>query len=317
MPLSFDKNNSKPFSKQTMNLAPIILFVYNRPWHTRQTVEALLKNDLADQSELVIFSDAPKNETMAVQVGETRNYIKTISGFKKITIIERGKNLGLADSIICGVTEIINKFGTVVVLEDDMVTSPNFLKYANGSLNFYREDKRISAISGYTYPITLPEDYPHEVFVTLRGSPWGWATWKDRWDNIDWELKDLPLFLKDRKKLKLFSQLGDDLRDRLIAKLEGRIDAWSIVRTFCQFKRHEYTLYPKDSKVFNIGCDASGVNYCGSTSNWDVDLDNSGTETKFIDNIQPDQKINERIRRLFAYSFKTRLIRFVKRRLNI
>jgi GT2 family glycosyltransferase len=114
--------------------APIALFVYNRPWHTRQTVEALKKNELASESELFIYSDAPKNGKAKEKVKEVREYIKTIDGFKKVTIIERENNWGLADSIIDGVTKIVNEYGKIIVLEDDLVTSPYFLKFMNEAL---------------------------------------------------------------------------------------------------------------------------------------------------------------------------------------
>ncbi|MEN6292732.1 MAG: hypothetical protein ABFD07_12055, partial [Methanobacterium sp.] len=112
-------------------LAPIVLFVYNRLWHTRQTVEALQKNELVADSELFIFSDAPKNESAIDNVTDVREYCNTITGFKKITIIERDNNWGLANSIIDGVTKIVNEDGRVIVLEDDLVTSPFFLMYMN------------------------------------------------------------------------------------------------------------------------------------------------------------------------------------------
>jgi hypothetical protein len=295
--------------------APIVLFVYNRHLHTRRTVEALEKNDLVEESDLFIFSDAPKSEDAVKDVDEVRRYIKTIGGFKSVTIIEREENLGLAKSIVSGVTEIIDRFGRIIVLEDDMVTSTNFLKFANEALEFYRYDLRISAISGYTYPIEMPDDYNQDVYISLRGSPWGWASWKDRWDKIDWEVENFEYFIKDKETRRLFSRLGDDLIDRLVLRMKGKIDAWSIIRTASQFKSNEYTLYPTVSKVMNIGCDSSGVNFRSNTSDWDVNLDTSGKETTFVKDIQPDERINEIIRNKFSYKFRNKVVSFLKRNL--
>ena len=122
-----------------MTLAPIVIFVYNRPNHTRQTVEALRKNELANESELFIYADAPKNENAVVKVNEVREYIKSVDGFKKVTIIHREKNWGLANSIIDGVTKIVNEYGKIIVLEDDLITSPNFLSFTNQALDFYEK----------------------------------------------------------------------------------------------------------------------------------------------------------------------------------
>ncbi len=131
------------------NLAPIILFTYNRPWHTRQTIEALQKNLYADKSRLIILSDGPKTEIDVPKVQKVREYIKTVKGFRSIEIIEREKNWGLANNIIDGVTRIINEYGKIIVLEDDIVTSPYFLKFMNEALEFYKDEERVMHISGY------------------------------------------------------------------------------------------------------------------------------------------------------------------------
>ena len=142
------------------NLAPIVLFVYNRPWHTAQTVEALQKNTLADKSELFIYSDAAKNSEVALYVKKVREYIRNISGFRKVTIMEREKNWGLANSIIDGVTTIVNKYGKIIVLEDDLVTSPYFLRFMNEALEMYENEESVASIHGYIYPIEgLPETF--------------------------------------------------------------------------------------------------------------------------------------------------------------
>src|SRR3989338_525512 len=131
-----------------MKLAPITVFVYNRPWHIKQTIESLKKNKEAKKSDLFIFSDGPKNEDDQKKVDEVRKYIKKVNGFKMVTIIERQKNLRLANSIIAGVTEIINKYGKIIVLEDDLIASPYFLKFMNKGLDLYKKEERVASIHG-------------------------------------------------------------------------------------------------------------------------------------------------------------------------
>ena len=165
------------------NLAPIVLFVYNRPWHTKQTVEALQKNELSSESELFIYSDASKNKEAEEKVQEVREYIRTIDGFKKVTIIEREKNWGLANSIIDGVTKVVNEYGKIIVLEDDLVTSPYFLKFMNESLEFYKNEKKVWHISGWNYPIF--KEQKCGTFLWKKMNCWGWSTWKDRWQYFE------------------------------------------------------------------------------------------------------------------------------------
>lgn len=136
-----------------MKISPIVLFVYNRPWHTKQTIESLKSNELAQESELFIYSDAAKDNDEIENVNEVRKYIETLDGFKKVTIIKREQNWGLADSIIDGVTKIVNEYGKIIVLEDDLVTSPYFLKFMNEALDFYENEEKVWHISGWNYPI--------------------------------------------------------------------------------------------------------------------------------------------------------------------
>ena len=178
-----------------MTTAPITLFVYNRPWHTQQTVEALQKNALASESDLFIFSEAPKKPEVVHAVQEVRSFIKTISGFKSIRIIERAENMGLANSIIDGVTRICNEHGRVIVLEDDLVTSPFFLRYMNDALNLYEHEESVISIHGYIYPVTGKLS---ETFFLRGADCWGWATWKRGWELFDPDGKRLLESLKSQ-----------------------------------------------------------------------------------------------------------------------
>ncbi|KKQ61472.1 MAG: hypothetical protein US81_C0006G0028 [Parcubacteria group bacterium GW2011_GWE2_38_18] len=245
-----------------MPLSPITLFVYNRPEHTKRTVEALLKNELASQCELFIFSDAPKNEQAKKDVQKVREYIKTISGFKTVTVIERENNFGLAKSIITGVTDIVNKHGKVIVLEDDLIASPYFLKYMNGALDFYEHEEKVISIHGYIYPVS--EEMP-ETFFIKGADCWGWATWKRGWDLFEADGQKLLDELKAKNLTKSFDLGGYPYTQMLQAQINGLNSSWAIRWYASAFLRDKLTLYPGKSLISNLGFDDSGT-HTGSTN---------------------------------------------------
>lgn len=295
-----------------MALAPIVLFVYNRPWHTQKTVESLVHNILASESDLIIYSDYPKNEAEKKAVNLVREYIKTISGFHTIFIIERQENYGLAKNIISGVTEIIQKYDKVIVMEDDLLTSPYFLKYMNEALDYYQNDPRIFTITGYNYPssiMRIPSDYTLDIYFNPRNSSWGWATWRNRWEKADWNMNDYPQFILDKEAQKRFNYGGEDLTDMLKAQMEGRINSWSIRWTYAHFKHGGLCVYPVVSFVENIGLDGSGI-HCGVDSSHKF----SNPTLSMNDNIQfsKDVQVNEKIMNEFKKIFqKKRILRFI------
>lgn len=248
-----------------MMSAPIVLFVYNRPTHTRKTVDALLKNRLMAESDLFIYSDAPKHSGVANAVGEVRACIRTITGFRSITIVERDKNLGLADSIIDGVTSVVNQYGRVIVLEDDLVTSPHFLEYMNAALLHYESDPKAFSIGAYNFPVTtmpIPSDYPWDTYASFRCCSWGWATWIDRWKRIDWGMDYYETFTLDRAAQESFNRGGPDMSGMLKMQYEGRIDSWAIRFCYAHHANHMHCIYPVKTLVLNIGLDRSGM-HCG------------------------------------------------------
>ena len=255
-----------------MICAPIALFVYNRPWHTRQTVEALAANMLASDTSLHVFSDAPKSETARQSVEAVRSYIRTISGFKSITIIERDTNFGLARSITDGVTSLCEQYGRVIVMEDDLVTSPYFLKFMNEGLDLYDSDERVISIHGYVYPVkaTLPEMF------FLRGADcWGWATWKRGWDLFESDGRSLLKELNARKLAHRFDFDGAHPYVRMLKKqIKGKNNSWAIRWYASAFLKNKLTLYPGRSLVLNIGIDNSGA-HCSSTTVFSGDIADS------------------------------------------
>jgi len=293
------------------NLAPVILFVYNRPEHTKQTVEYLSKNRLAESSKLFIFSDGPKNGKDKQKVSEVRNYLKSIKGFNEIKIVEREKNLGLANSVISGVNQIFKSYDKAIVLEDDIISSPSFLSFMNDTLNFYTEDKRIFSVSGYPYPIKIPDSYSKDVFIVHRASSWGWGTWKDRWEKVDWEVKNFRDVLKNRKDQKLLNKTGEDLLPMLKAQIKGEVDSWAIRWTYAQLKNNAFCLYPVSPLCKNIGTDSSGT-HSSSSKKLNVELDLSGGEFKMTNNLEMNHNIEGQIKNLFKLSPIRKIINYFK-----
>jgi hypothetical protein len=249
--------------------APIALFVYNRPWHTRRTVEALCHNELAAGSDLFVFSDGPRSNADLKAVQEIREYLRSIAGFHQVTIIERDRNLGLAQSIISGVTEIVNRSGRIIVLEDDMVTSPYFLKYINEALELYKDENRVISIHGYIYPIKNP--LPETFFIKLTGC-WGWGTWKRGWDLFEPDGKILLKELEIRKLTKKFDMNGSYIFTQMLRdQTKGKNNSWAIRWQASAFLNDKLTLFPGSSHIRNIGNDGSGI-HCGKTDCFHVEL---------------------------------------------
>lgn len=241
-----------------MSHAPVALFVYNRPGHTRQTVEALAANTLAAETPLHVFSDAPKSDNARQSVDEVRSYIRTISGFKSVTIVERETNFGLARSIIDGVSSLCEQYGRVIVLEDDLVTSPYFLAFMNNGLELYAKEECVLSVCGYMYPVELAPD-TSSFFLKVPNS-WGWATWLDRWRIFNSNGRELLEEIQVRGLSRPFNANGPHSNIKMLKdQVSGRNDSWFIRWHAVGFIRQMVTLYPIRSLVSNIGIDGSGV----------------------------------------------------------
>ena len=300
-----------------MRLAPVALFVYNRPWHTQRTVESLQKNYLANESELFIFSDAPKNESVKENVKKVREYIKTIKGFKNITVIERKYNYGLANSIIKGATKVLDIYGSIIVIEDDLLSKKSFLKFMNSALEFYTDENKIFSITGYNFPPSLmkiPKNYKGDVYFSPRCSSWSWGTWSDRWVKVDWEIKDIDSFIKDKKQQKLYNYSGDDKSEMLIAQMKGKIDSWAIRWDYAHFKNNAYCVYPVSSFIDNIGFDGSGV-HCSSSKAYRFGENFIGKnfDVKLLSKIKLDRRIMNEFRKIFRRDLLYYLKNMVKK----
>lgn len=294
-------------------LAPVVLFVYNRVDHTSRVLETLGKNELAKDTELYVFSDAAKSDKGLDKVNAVREYINQKEWqkkFKTVTIVQAEKNKGLAKSVIGGVSEIIKKYGKVIVIEDDLILSPYFLNYMNGALDYYKEDSKIWAISGYSFPMRSLKNYPHDVFYSYRGSSWGWATWDDRWKKVDWEVSDYAALMSSQERQKQFNRGGSDLVNMLRLQMEGKIDSWAVRWVYAQSKLDTYTVYPKHSYLGNGGCDGSGT-HSGKNDDYWTDIQMSSEECKF-----ETLEIDRKLAREFWYKYSDTLDKKIKRNLK-
>ena len=292
-------------------MLPIVLFVYNRPYQTAEVLKSLSVCTGAKDALLYIFSDAPKNERAVEAVQQVRAIIADPcwkSCFGDVIITEAASNKGLAKSVITGVTQVITEHGRVAVVEDDNRVSVDFIDYMSRGLDFYQEDQSIGFIGAYKAPIDLPADYTHDVFLMGRGSSYSWATWKDRWDLVDWEVSDYDTFRKDRKARARFDAYGADRSAMLDSQMAGRIDSWAIRFSYAMFKHNRYAILPSQTRVENIGFDGSGVH-------------NVAADTRFLVKIAPDVKpvtfetvtLDPRIQKAFVALFKVPLRLRLKR----
>jgi hypothetical protein len=306
--------NNAPFrsSKREDEFAPIALFVYNRPDHARQTVDALRLNDFAKSSDLFVFADGAKTPEGAAAVNSTRKYARSVEGFKSVTVVERERNFGLSRSVITGVSQLCSDFGKAIVVEDDVITAPDFLRFMNRGLQRYADEPRVMSVCAFNPPLASPASYPFDTFCSYRFSCWGWATWKGRWEKADWAVTDYAQFATDRAKQKKFDLGGDDLSWLLKLHMRGEIDSWDTVWAYTHFKHDALALLPVESKAYNIGLDGSGV-HCKHVSMEQSSIGGgSSSEYRFPDSVDVNPHFVAEIRKYHRPSMARRLVRFAR-----
>lgn len=280
-------------------MAPIIVFAYNRADHLRKTLTWLGQNELADQSALYIFCDGPKPNATEEQLAkvkaarEVAHEVAIVPTFKEVHIIERKENLGLGTSVITGVTEIVNKYGKVIVLEDDLETSPYFLSYMNQCLDHYEARKSVFSISGLSRPHPerfYPKDYPYDVYVSLTHHPTGWGTWVDRWNQVDWDVKDLAIVQNDPQMIQAFRRAEHCQYDELVWQQQTKKNIWSARFAFAHFVNHAVSICPIVSYINHIGWDAEATNARGSNL-WNFERLADNADMRFLDVLYEDARI--------------------------
>ena len=250
--------------------APVVVFAYNRADKIVKCLESLEKNQEASQTELIIYSDAARNEKDQEAVRNTRKVLKDYkkkARFLSVSVIEAGYNKGLSASIIEGVTGVLSRYKKAIIIEDDLIVSENFLSFMNGALNFYRDNIKIGAISGYTYPLKELERYKNDVYVLRKGDCWGWATWADRWNGALWAEIDFRTYFADKGLRKKFENTENGWDLLMLLQSKGKISSWAIRWVLNLLKEDLWTIYPKSSYVTNTGFDGSGTHSSKSERN--------------------------------------------------
>ena len=272
--------------KHTQSLAPVALFVYNRPSHTRRVLESLQANALAEKTQLFVFADGPKEhatEEERKKIRQVREIVNEKKWCGKVSLIISEKNKGLAASVIDGVSEVTDAFGKIIVLEDDLVCSPHFLGFMNQSLDVYENEDRVVCISAYIYPVK--ERLPETFF--LRGADcWGWATWKRGWDMFDQDGKKLlNSIVQNRVEADFDFGNSYPYTQMLREQVEGKNNSWAIRWYASAFLENKLTLYPGRSLVQNTGVDGSGT-HSGNSQKWNVQLAEEEIAVRPIDPVE-------------------------------
>lgn len=296
-------------------LAPIVLFAYNRPEHTRRTLAALARNHLASESTLYCFVDGPRHEQDLQHVQAVREVVNNVSGFREFIVVISEQNLGLARSVIGGVSRVMSKHGKAIVVEDDLLTAKGFLAYMNDALETYEGRSNIFSISGHCQPPRLfrqPGNYQGDVFLSYRNSTTGWGSWLDRWIKVDWDMSDYKDFVGDEAKIDKFRRGGQDLPGMLALQMAGKIDSWGIRFTYAHFLNDAFAVFPVRSFVDNIGHDGSGV-HSNVDDRFRNDLSQALTRWNLPKDLQVDPAMLEAFRRIYEPTHWVRAKDFVKR----
>ncbi|MBQ2986523.1 MAG: sugar transferase [Tyzzerella sp.] len=281
--------------------APLIIFAYARPDHLEKCLDSVATNKEAIETDLFLFCDGAKNEKVAKRVQEVQKIAlqeKERGRFKSVVVECSTKNKGLATSVINGVSEVIQKYGRCIVVEDDLILSKYFLKFMNGALDFYKKDDGIWGVTGYTYPFRSLRDYPHDCYLSYRISSWGWGTWSDRWETVDWEVKDYKeLFYKPWRWIR-FNRGGNDLFRMLRRQMQGKRDSWAVRFCYAQSRQNKMAIYPSKTLLINQGFDGQGT-HCEPDYRFENATIDNQSEVFIFEKLNPDRKVLREFKSLF------------------
>lgn len=302
-----------------MHVAPIAIFAFNRPDHLRQTLTALADNNLAAESDITIFCDGPRNVEEAVLTEAVRSVAKGAKGFRSVTVTGREQNLGCARAVMSGLVEMTARHERLIVIEDDILCSPHTLSFLNTCLEKYATASTVFSIAAWAPPLNLaaiPKEYPYDIYFTPRFHCWGWASWRDRLEKVDWNVSDYGEFKRQPYLQRAFCQGGEDLSPMLVEQMEGGLDTWDIQMDYSRFKHGCVGVNPVYSYTTNIGM-GSGTHTTVPTAVFDNDLTLAVASPKLPDHIFMDQDIVAIRRKAFSpASFWRRLAGKISRLLG-
>ena len=289
--------------------APIALFAFNRPYHLKQTLDALAANTLAAQSHITIFCDGPQNEMESLQTDEVRTAAHEALGFASVRVIAREKNYGCAASVIDGLQHMFSTHDRIIVIEDDIVCSPHTLGFLNAGLDRYESQKAVFNIAAWSPPHKLfpdPKEYPYDVYAIPRFNCWGWASWRDRFEFVDWDIADYDVFKNSPTLRKAFDKGGEDLCGMLDAQLKKKINSWAIRANYNLFKQGCVGIGPVHSYTINIGmkCGTHGSDESTSFQN-DINSAVPAQKVRWIDHIFVDDNVQKQFTRIYKRDSKS------------
>jgi GR25 family glycosyltransferase involved in LPS biosynthesis len=301
-------------------LAPIILFTYNRLDHLKKTVKSLKQNKLSKFSQLIIYSDGPKDKIDELKIQALRKYLKKISGFKSVNIEEQLNNKGLAQNIIDGLNYTFSKYSSAIILEDDLVLSKNFLEYMNDALELYKNKRRIISIHAYSYPIKFNKNDPDYFF--LRGADcWGWAAWSRSWRLFNKNGSFLKKKLIEKKLVKQFNFNNSyNYMKMLEDQIKGKNNSWAIRWYASAFLKNKLTLYPKNPLIKNIGIDGSGTHGYESYNRFNISKFQNKSYRKIKTlklKIEENTKIKKKFENYFLLYKSNKFINKLLNKLNV
>lgn len=277
--------------------APIALFTYNRPLHTKMCVESLLGNPLASQSDLIVFCDGAKGADDTEKVIETRKFAKGIKGFKSVSVREAVQNRGLANSVIAGVTDVVNRYGRVIVVEDDLVFSTHFLEYMNRALDIFENDDSVGNVHGHLFRMHgLPD-----TFLIRHADSWGWATWKRAWALFEPSGEKLLQTMREKDLLNAFDFDGTYPFSRMLEKqIAGRNNSWAIRWKASLLINGKLAVNAGKSLVANNGFDDTGTN-CGGGELIPTDLYEGEIECFRPGRIEENTEARHRFKKMYRH----------------
>jgi hypothetical protein len=284
--------------------APVMITTYTRKEHLQRTLDALRKNELAEATTVYVYVDGPRPGDEQ-KVSAVRQYLDTVSGFGALHVVARKRNMGAHENAKAANYEVLDRYGKMIRMEDDIVTAPGYLKFMNQALDKYENDKKVFSISAYCPPIQIPADYPYDVYFIRRFSGWGCGIWRDRLDNIYQEItqEEYARFASNRKLVRDFEYSGGkDMLLMLKGVASGKLEAGDVTAMYSQFVNDQYTLYPTRSLVQNIGMDGTGV-HCDVTNYFDVDLSGKAS-FEFPAQVVVDDRIVEASRAYWDRRYK-------------
>ena len=263
-----------------MNSTVILVFTHARPSHTKNLLDSLRQCDGFCNYKVIIYSDGAKTAAQMPSVEQNRSFLNIFaSQNSNVEIVYQENNRGLAVSVITGVTATLKEHEAVIVLEDDLVLSNEFLSYMQCSLNEYRMNFKVWSVTGYSFPFITHGEAAYDNYALPRAMSWGWATWRDRWDNVDWDLTDYDELMCSKVRRESFSRGGQDLIRMMRLYKAGRISSWAIRWCYEHFKRNAFCMYSSRPLVKNEGFDGSGV-HCRATTRFDVEFEKKGRYDK-------------------------------------